>query len=142
MASLAHILDRFRRIRLAPGPVPWAAAVPTRTVDPAEELAPLLSALDEIADDVARVVAAAHAAAARVEADARERARDIDASARDRAEREATAILEAAEARSRAESRSIDARARAEARAIRARARERESVMAQRVLAGILETPR
>ena len=141
MPSVAHLLDRFRRIRLAPGPPAWVVAVPTRTVEPAEEIAPLLPALDEIADEADRVVEAGRAAAARVEAEARERARGIEASGRERAERLAAEILAAADAEHRAQCAAIDARARVEASAIMVRGRERAPAIAERIVARVMGTP-
>jgi hypothetical protein len=137
--SLGELLHRFRRRGLPPGAPGWAVAVPAPAPDVAEEVADLRSALDALADEAVRLVAARRAAADRLEQDAVASADRIAAAARDRAERDAARILTDAAAAADAEAAAILRDAREAANGFRGRARAREDRLVERLLECVLE---
>ena len=141
MPTLAHLLERLRRVRLPPGAAATVVAVPSAGDGLASEVAFLFDDLDRIEASAACELAAARSDAEAVEASARDQRRRLLDAAHVEAEQVVVQLLD--ERRAAVERRTqamLDEAAR-EAEDVLARGRERTPPLVAEIVQRVLEGP-
>jgi vacuolar-type H+-ATPase subunit H len=139
--TLAHLLERMRRVRLPPGAPATVVAVPSAGDGLASEVAFLFDDLDRIEASAARELAAARSDAEAVEASGRDQRRRLLDAAHVEAEQVVVQLLD--ERRAAVEQRTqamLDEAAR-EAEDVLARGRERTPPLLAEIVQRVLEGP-
>jgi vacuolar-type H+-ATPase subunit H len=139
VSALTQLLERLRRVRLAPGGEAGVVAVPSAGDELSGEVAFLFEHLDEIEERSELLLSSAHSEAAGIEAAARVQCDRLLNEASGEANRIAAELLAERRADGEGRARVVLADAEREVERVRARGRERTPAWVAEVVARMLE---